>query len=76
MDGRGEPRNQPIGMLATIARLIDEGLAVTREQYATLLEARPKPWGLDDALVAGAADGEYVCALSREPLAKVRAGFG
>jgi hypothetical protein len=27
-DGRGEPRHQPIGMLATIARLIDEGLAV------------------------------------------------
>ena len=52
MDGRGEPRNQPIGMLATIARLIDERLADTREQYATLLEARPKPWVLDDALVA------------------------
>lgn len=39
-------------MLATIARVIDEGLAGTREQYATLLEARPKPWVLDDALVA------------------------
>jgi hypothetical protein len=39
-------------MLATIARLIDGGLADTREQYATLLEARPKPWVLDDALVA------------------------
>ncbi len=52
MDGRGEPRDQAIGMLATIARLIDEGLADTREQYATLLEARPKPRVLDDALVA------------------------
>jgi hypothetical protein len=39
MDGRGEPRNQPIGMLATIARLIHEGLADTREQHATLLAA-------------------------------------
>jgi hypothetical protein len=39
-------------MLATIAHLIDEGLADTSEQYATLLEARPKPWVLDDALVA------------------------
>ena len=52
MDGRGEPRNQPIGMLPTIARMIDQGLTDTREQYETLLEARPKPWVLDDALVS------------------------
>jgi hypothetical protein len=39
-------------MLATIAHLIDEGLTDAREQYATLLQARPKPWVLDDALVA------------------------
>ena len=51
MTGRGEPRHQPIGMLPTLARLIDEGLADTSEQYATLLEARPKPWVLDDALI-------------------------
>jgi hypothetical protein len=38
-------------MLPTIAHLIDEGLADTSEQYATLLEARSKPWVLDDALV-------------------------
>ena len=38
-------------MLPTIARMIDEGLADTSEQYTTLLEARPKPWVLDDALV-------------------------
>jgi hypothetical protein len=25
MDGRGEPRHQPIGMLPMIAQLIDEG---------------------------------------------------
>jgi hypothetical protein len=35
-----------------IAHLIDEGLADTSEQYTTLLEARPKPWVLEDALVA------------------------
>ena len=52
MDGLGEPRDQPIGMLSTIAHLIDEGLADTSEQYTTLLDARPKPWVLDDALVA------------------------
>lgn len=51
MDGRGEPRDQPIGMLPTIAHLIDEGRADTSEQYETLLEARPKPWVLDDALI-------------------------
>ena len=51
VDGRGEPRHQPIAMLPTIARLIDEGLADTSEQYTTLLEARPKPWVLDDALI-------------------------
>jgi hypothetical protein len=32
VDGRGEPRHQPIGMLATIAQLINEGLSDTREQ--------------------------------------------
>jgi len=52
MDGLGEPRDQPIAMLPMIARLIDEGLADTSEQYATLLEARAEPWVLDDALVA------------------------
>jgi hypothetical protein len=38
-------------MLPMIARMIDGGLADTSEQYETLLEARPKPWVLDDALV-------------------------
>ena len=38
-------------MLPTIAHLIDEGLADISEQYATMLEARPKPWVLDDALI-------------------------
>jgi hypothetical protein len=39
-------------MLPTIARLLDDGLADTNEQYASLLKARPKPWVLDDALVS------------------------
>jgi len=51
MQGRGEPRHQPIAMLPTIAHLIDEGLADTSEQYAPMLEARSKPWVLDDALI-------------------------
>jgi len=51
MDGLGEPRDQPIGMLPMIAHLIDEGLADTNEQCATLLEARHKPWVLGDALI-------------------------
>jgi hypothetical protein len=51
INGRGEPRHQPIARLPTIAHLIDEGLADTSEQYATLREARPKPWVLDDVLV-------------------------
>jgi hypothetical protein len=39
-------------MLATIASLSDEGLRDAREHYATLLEARPKPYVLDDATIA------------------------
>ncbi len=38
-------------MLAMIASLIDEGLADGREHYATLLEAQPKPYVLDDATI-------------------------
>ena len=50
--GRGEPNWQPISMLAVIAGLTDEGLRDAREQYATLLEVRPKPHVLDDATIA------------------------
>ena len=39
-------------MLATIASLIDGGLADAREHYAMLLRARPKPFVLDDATIA------------------------
>jgi hypothetical protein len=52
VNGRGEPNWQPITMLATIASLIDGGLADTREHYAMLLKARPKPFVLDDATIA------------------------
>jgi len=38
-------------MLPTIASLIDEGLRDGREHYATLLEARPRPYVLDDATI-------------------------
>jgi len=47
--GRGEPSWQPIGGLPVIASLIDGGLRDGREHYAALLEARPKPYVLDDA---------------------------
>jgi hypothetical protein len=50
--GRGEPSWQPISMLASIASLSDEGLRDARQHYATLLEARPKPYVLDDATIA------------------------
>jgi hypothetical protein len=55
-------------------------LAITAsalERVRDFLAASPDP--SDRVLytrVTGAADGEYVCALSLEPLAKVRAGFG
>ena len=39
-------------MLATIASLIDGGLADARDHYAMLLRARPKPFVLDDATIA------------------------
>ncbi len=51
MNGRGEPSWQPISMLATIASLIDGALVDGREHYATLLQARPKPYVLDDAMI-------------------------
>jgi hypothetical protein len=42
---------QPLSALAQIALDIDEQFANTREQYATLLEARDRPHVLDDAIV-------------------------
>jgi len=40
-------------MLPMIASLIDGGLRDGREHYATLFEARPKPYVLDDATIEG-----------------------
>lgn len=50
--GRGpQPRWQPISILPTLAHHIDGMLVADREQYETLLEAKPKPYVLDDATV-------------------------
>lgn len=45
------PQWQPISMLPTLARHIDGMLEADREQYETLLEAKPKPYVLDDFTV-------------------------
>ena len=39
-------------MLPVITAAIDGGLESAREQYEILLEARPKPYVLDDATIA------------------------
>jgi hypothetical protein len=50
--GRGlQPQWQPISMLSTFAYHIDGMLEVDLEQYETLLEAKPKPYVLDDDTV-------------------------
>ncbi len=48
--GRPQPKPhwQPIEALAMIAAHIDGMLQADREQYETLLEAKPKPHVLDD----------------------------
>jgi hypothetical protein len=46
------PRDLPIEMLATIAKLVDESLAAAREHYASLSPARAKPHVLDDATLS------------------------
>src|SRR6266568_655038 len=45
------PQFQPIEALPTLAQHIDGMLAADREQYQNLLQARPKPYILDDATV-------------------------
>ncbi len=47
-----QPQWQPISMLPTLDRHIDGMLEADREQYETLLEAKPKPYVLDNATVA------------------------
>ncbi len=48
---RPQPQWQPIRMLPPLAQHIDGMLEADREQYETLLEAKPKPYVLDDATV-------------------------
>lgn len=45
---QAKPQWQPIESLAMIAKHIDGMLQADREQYETLLEAKPKPYVLDD----------------------------
>jgi len=45
------PNWQPISMLPTIAGIIDGELTDAEEHYATLLQAREKPYVLDDEIV-------------------------
>ncbi len=49
--GGPQPQWQPVSMLPTLAHHIDGMLAADREQYETLLEAKPKPYVLDDFTV-------------------------
>lgn len=76
MTVRGEPTWQPISALPTIAMLIDEGLRDARGHYATLLEARPKPYVLDDATIARVnrvnAEGLEYCDVYDEQLRRWR----
>src|SRR5579859_4638812 len=46
-----KPHWQPIEALAMVAAHIDGMLEADREQYETLLEAKPKPYVLDDYTV-------------------------
>lgn len=48
---RQQPQWRPISFLPTLAQHIDGMLQADVEQYETLLEAKPKPWVLDDFTV-------------------------
>lgn len=48
---RQQPKWRPVSFLPTLAQHIDGMLAADVEQYQTLLEAKPKPWVLDDFTV-------------------------
>ncbi len=52
MNNTATPIWRPISFLPTFTQLIDGTLQETKEQLDTLAEARPKPYVLDDALVA------------------------
>ena len=51
--GRPQPKPhwQPIEALAMVAAHIDGMLQADRDQYETLLEAKPKPYVLDDSTI-------------------------
>lgn len=51
MVNKPEPNWQPIKNLPMIADVIDGQLTDVKEQYATLLEARDKPYVLNDVIV-------------------------
>ncbi len=51
MAARQQPQWQPLSMLPTLGPHIDGMLEADQEQYATLLEAKPKPHVLDNATV-------------------------
>ena len=48
---RQQPQWRPVSFLPTLAQHIDGMLQADVEQYQTLLEAKPKPWVLDDFTV-------------------------
>jgi len=51
MNNKPEPNWYPIKNMPMIAILIDSQLADLKDQYASLIEARPKPHVLTDAIV-------------------------
>src|SRR5258708_20262127 len=51
MATRQPPQWQPLSMLATLGPHLDGMLEADQEQYAALLEAKPKPYVLDNATV-------------------------
>jgi hypothetical protein len=51
MAAKQQPQCQPLSMLPTLGQHIDGMLEADQEQYATLLEAKPKPHMLDNETV-------------------------
>lgn len=52
MPGKPTPNWQPLSALPLVAHIIDGSLSSNEEQYQTLLQAKDRPYILDDALVA------------------------
>ena len=51
MDDTPTPIWRPVSFLSTYTELIDGTLEEAKDQLALLEQARPKPYGLDDATV-------------------------